>query len=269
MRPCGRAARRAAPPRPAPGARRRAPADRCPAAPATSSPTPSGTHGSDALGHSATRAALRSTPTPEGRQELLQGVAARAATGWGASMARRMRSLPVSVHGGVHERGLRRFTAPTTVPASSRMPGTGSRSDRIGSSSTPRGLARPGAAGVSPCGPAAAPGGHHRHPALAVVPGARDRRSPTGRRARGVRHGDEVDAAAPRERVPLPESRVQLHQPEGTVPRVLLELGLRDAVVAHGLEQAARERDGLVGPARLSDPTACRSGAASGPACGR
>ena len=108
--------------------------------------------------------------------------------------------------------------------------------------------------------PAAAPGRHDRHPAAAVVAGPGDAERDGLAERVAVRHADEVDAAAPRERVPLPESRVQLHQPEGTVPGVPLELGLRDAVVADGREQAARELDGLVRPARLSNPTGAEAG---------
>ncbi len=108
--------------------------------------------------------------------------------------------------------------------------------------------------------PAAAPRRHHRHPAAAVVARPGDGGADGLAERVGVGHADEVDAAAPRERVPLPESRVQLHQPEGTVPGVPLELGLRDPVVADGREQAARELDGLVRPARLANPTGAEAG---------
>ena len=71
---------------------------------------------------------------------------------------------------------------------------------------------------------------------------------------RAVAEADEVDAAAPRERVPLPGAQVDLDQPVRAVARVALELDLGDAVEAASAQELIGVGDGLVGPARLADP---------------
>ena len=74
------------------------------------------------------------------------------------------------------------------------------------------------------------------------------------RPAEHVEVGDarQVDAARPRQAVPLPEARVHLHQLEAPVARIEPELRLRDAVEPERLQQRQRLLDDVVAPARLA-----------------
>ena len=129
----------------------------------------------------------------ERRQELLQGVGgARRDGGRRVDGEADAVAVAVACVGVVHGR-LRRFTAPTTVPASMRMPGTGSRRREDRLLVDARGLAREVQAALA-VRPAAAPGRHHRHPAAPVVARAGDRgadrlaeRVAVGHRRRGRR----------------------------------------------------------------------------------
>ena len=172
----GPAGRPAAPPRSARGARRRARAGRRPAAARASCPTPPARSGGRRSATRSTRAALRSTPTPSVARAA-QRVAARAATGCGASMARRTWCSRTP------------FTRPSLHRAEHRRrparaaPGYGvaEREDRLLDRAR-----RPGAASVRrdslAARPAAAPRGHDRHPAAPVVarPGGRPSRRLAG-----------------------------------------------------------------------------------------
>ena len=79
----------------------------------------------------------------------------------------------------------------------------------------------------------------------------------------------QVDAARRRERVPLPEPRVDLHQLEASVARVALELDLRQAVAAERAQQLAARVDDLVDPDGLAEPRGADSGRRLDAACGR
>ena len=72
-----------------------------------------------------------------------------------------------------------------------------------------------------------------------------------------VGHLHQVDAARRRQRVPLPQARVHLHQPQRAVARVALVLDLRDAVESERVQQAAGAVDRLVVP--LGDPDPARA----------
>ena len=96
-------------------------------------------------------------------------------------------------------------------------------------------------------------------------------RTGLGGRPSDVEVGDagQVDAARPRQAVPLPEARVHLHQLEAPVARIEPELGLRDAVERRAPSAAsapARRRRRASAPRRRGR---CRSRGASARACAR
>ena len=101
---------------------------------------------------------------------------------------------------------------------------------------------------------------HQRdRPALAVAvhlwPAAASRRRGPHRRSAG-----RSTPQAASERVPLPETRVDLHQLEPAVARIALELHLRQAEVAERVQQAQRRVDGLLHPDGLADAARADAG---------
>ena len=70
-----------------------------------------------------------------------------------------------------------------------------------------------------------------------------------------VRDARQVDAARAREAVPLPEARVDLHQPEAAVARVTLELDLREPEVVERLSSRSAASTASWAQTRLADTT--------------
>ena len=162
-----------------------------------------------------------------------------------------------------------RRTGAVTRPLAEMKAGSGSRRSNVASITSPPVNGAERSANAAALRVRRAQVRNGRHPAAPVVLAARAHRRRRASERVLVGDAGQVDAAGTRQSVPLPEPRVDLHQAQLAVVRVLPELGLRDAVVAAARRAArapARRRRRASAPRR---PGRCRSRGASAGACVR